>query len=61
MLQIRLLRSIMAAFIQSIINFAIVAFAIFMMIKLMNATRKKNSCNSNSSTCSSNKIRAFAN
>jgi large conductance mechanosensitive channel len=29
------------AFIQSIVNFAIVAFAIFMMIKLMNATRKK--------------------
>jgi large conductance mechanosensitive channel len=29
------------AFIQSIINFAIIAFAIFMMIKIMNATKKK--------------------
>ena len=29
------------AFIQSIINFLIVAFSIFMMIKLMNASRKK--------------------
>ena len=29
------------AFVQSIVNFAIVAFSIFLMIKLMNATRKK--------------------
>jgi len=29
------------SFVQSIVNFAIVAFSIFLMIKLMNATRKK--------------------
>ena len=29
------------SFIQSVVNFAIVAFAIFLMIKLMNATRRK--------------------